>query len=187
MSCNTCHPHPPIDGAFGYSELWVAVNTLLYAAREALEKHAKQDDPTTEKPGTVTKIPEIVPNYEDANALKFVAEDGAFGLEKGPFGALFTGSSDYMEQHYAALLRYRVTDQFKIDLGWIHVGAGSSAEDVFGFDIVGTTTQIPGPFIKGWSEQTGPGQTTHYPDSWGDSMSEQNDSDSFFITGSYSF
>ena len=188
MACNTCHPHPPIDGAFGYSELWVAVNTFFYDAREAIEKWTKQDSPTTNTPGTITLLPEIVPNFDDGDGLRFIAEDGGFGLAKGPWEFLGTGSADKPTQHYAGSLRYSVTDRFKLDLSFIRTGAGQNAEEVFDLgDFMGGSTLIPGFFTEGFWKQTGPGQTEFIPPIHGADDWEHNGSNTFYLGGSYCF
>ena len=186
MACNTCHPHPPIDwGNFGYSELYVAVNTAFYQAREAVEKYAKAKWVDDGPPGTIPQLPEVVPTEANGNGAKFIAEDGGFGGSLGSWEALIAGGSDYGNQFYAARLGYAVNDNCKLYLGYNHTGAGSNS-DVFGVPNSGTNAMIPGAYTDGyWQNDRG---GAYYVDGYfDDAVLVHLPTDTFFIECSYSF
>jgi hypothetical protein len=186
MACNTCHPHPPMDwGHFGYSELYVAVNTAFYEAREAVEKYTKAGADTGEV-GTIPQMPPIIPDAEDPNGFKFIAEDGGVGGSLGPWKGLVTGSNQDFGQHYAAKLSYDINDSFTLNLGYIHTKEGALS-DAFGWTNSGGSSMIPGIYHQGYWQQTGPGQSTYVEGYVDNAVQGSGGSDSIFFGGEISW
>ena len=180
MACNTCHPHPPIDGNFGYSELWVAVNTLFYQAREAIEKYTKAESEPDGPSGAIPQLPEVVPTEADGDGVRFVGRDGGFGLAAGPFEALVGGSADFGNQFYAARLSYSVDDYCRIYLGYNHTGAGSNS-DIFGVTNSGGSSMISGAYVDGYWIN-GRGGATYVEGYFGDDLMESYGTDTFWLS-----
>ena len=185
MACNTCHPHPPIDGNLGYSELWVAVNNAFYEAREAIEKYTKAESVTDGPSGAIPRFPETLPTEADGDGVKFIAKEGGFGLELGPFEALIGGSFEFENQFYAARLGYSLNEYCKIVLGWNHTGAGSNS-DIFGVENSGGSSMIPGIYTDGYWIN-GRGGAIYVEGYFGDDVMNSYATDTFWLSCEVNF